>query len=95
MDCTIGKPIDSCTRTELDQRVGELLAVDGDATQQVDELVVGQEVVQQHPVVHLVFPLKQSAQRDFLFLLTKCREKQNNIFGRIPTESTSNQEQST
>lgn len=48
------------TRTQFDECVGEFLAVDGDATQQVDELVVGQEVIQQHPVVHLVFTLRHT-----------------------------------
>ncbi len=48
------------TRTQFDECVGEFLAVDGDTTQQVDELVVGQEVIQQHPVVHLVFTLRQT-----------------------------------
>lgn len=49
---------DARIRTQLDQGVGELLTVDGDATQQVNEVVVGQEVIQQHPVVHLVFTLR-------------------------------------
>lgn len=48
------------TRTEFDKCVREFLAVDSDATQQVDELVVGQEVIQQHSIVHLVFTLKHT-----------------------------------
>lgn len=49
--------------TQFDERVGEFLAVDGDATQQVDELVEGEEVIQQHPVVHLVFTLRDRFKR--------------------------------
>lgn len=65
------------TRTEFDKCVREFLAVDSDATQQVDELVVGQEVIQQHSIVHLVFTLKhtqdfcnQSKHSDHLIIKT-------------------------
>lgn len=61
------------TRTQFDECVGEFLAVDGDATQQVDELVVGQEVIQQHPVVHLVFTLRHThTQRQSLLQTSSC-----------------------
>lgn len=59
----------SHTHTQFDKSFSEFLAVDGHTTQQVNELMVGQEVVQQHPVVDFIFTLRQKTQHSFTTII--------------------------